>query len=138
MKKTIKSIQFFAAFIVLMAMGCGGATKVTGTVTLKDGTPFTEGAVMFENEAVSVYAPLDCNGKFTLFQNHPGDGVPPGTYQGRIVFDTDNLVPGDISNRETVLAQKMPFPMKYLSFDQSELTLTVEPGKSVHINIVLE
>ena len=138
MKKTIKSIQFFAVFIVLMAMGCGGATKVTGTVTLKDGTPFTEGAVMFENETMSVYAPLDRNGKFTLFQNHPGDGVPPGTYRGRIVYDTDSLVPDNICNRETVLAQKMPFPMKYLSFDQSELTLTVEPGKRVTLAIVLE
>ena len=135
----MQKIQLFVTTIIALTLiGCGDAAKITGTVKLKDGTPFSDGAVTFENDRMNVYSPLDRNGKFSLYQVKPGDGVPPGTYKGRIEFNTDSLDPGNVPDREAAIAAKMPFPVKYTSFATSGLTLTVETRKSVHLDIVLE
>jgi hypothetical protein len=134
----MQRIQLFVIVIVLTLVGCSDAARVTGTVKLKDGTPLPGGAITFEDERMNVYSPVDSKGNFSLYQIKPGDGVPPGTYKGRISFSLDALDPGNVAHREAAIAQKVPFPMKYLSFDHSELTLTVEPRKPVHLDIVLE
>jgi hypothetical protein len=110
---------------LLVFVGCSDAVSVTGTVKLADGTPFTMGYVSFESATTNVIGPLDRNGNFSLFQIKPGDRVPPGTYRGAIMFGGTDEDP-------------LPFPSKYTSFATSGLTVTVERGKPVTLDIVLE
>ena len=100
---------------------------VTGTVKLADGKPLTIGFITYESVTTNVIGTFDEQGRFSLFQARPGDRVPPGTYRGAISYDISET--GE---------SRLPFPGKYTSFDTSGLTLTVEPGKPVNLEIVLE
>ena len=106
-----------------IVLGCGGGgTAVTGTVKFADGTPFTEGDVIFENETTNVVGYLDSRGRFALFQVRPGDRVPPGTYRGAISPNCPSII----------------IPLKYTSSITSGLVITVEPGNPLHLDIVME
>jgi len=83
----LRTILYLLPLVIVV--GCGGdAAKVTGTVTLADGTPLTSGLVTFESATTNVVGNLDNQGRFSLFQARPGDRVPPGTYRGMIFYDT--------------------------------------------------
>ena len=129
--------NLFFALPLLVAAGCGGdATSVSGTVKLADGTPLTSGMVIFESDTTNVISNLDERGRFSLFQFRPGDKVPPGNYQGMISYDTS--AQESAAGLQANAASFLPFPVKYTSFNTSGLTLTVERGKSVQLDIVLE
>ncbi|MCL2004992.1 MAG: carboxypeptidase-like regulatory domain-containing protein [Planctomycetaceae bacterium] len=118
----MKKLYLLAILLTsLMIVGCGGGTKVTGTVKYSDGTPFTEGDIVFDNEATNVIGYMDSQGHFALFQAKPGDRVPPGTYRGTIVPRIGVVV-----------------PRKYTSTATSGLEIVVEPGKPLHLDIVME
>jgi len=135
----MQKIQLLVTMIAVLALvGCGDTAKATGTVKLSNGTVLTNAAITFENEKMSIFSPLDSNGNFSLFQNKPGDGVPPGTYKGRIEVNLDALDPGMVPDRDAAIAEALPFAWRYMDFDTSGLTLTVEPKKAVHLDIVLE
>ena len=133
----MKYRQIFYLLPLLIAVGCGGdAVPVTGTVKLTDGTPLTSGSMIYQSETINVVGNLDAQGRFSLYQQKPGDKVPPGTYRGAISYDTsqDNPVQVEGVSRQSLL----PFPAKYESFEQSGLTFVAEPGKPLHLEIVLE
>ena len=135
----MKKFQLLVTMIAVLALvGCGDTAKVTGTVKLPDGTTLSDAAIAFENEKMSIFSPLDSNGNFSLFQNKPGDGVPPGTYKGRIEVNLDAMDPGMVSDRDAAIARALPFPQKYMNIETSDLTLTVKPKEAVHLEIVLE
>ena len=143
LKMTHSNTLLHLSCIVLafvLVSGCGsGDMKVEGTVTLPDGSPLTKGMMMFDNGKTSVVGNLDAQGKFVLYQLQPGDGVPPGNYRGMIQYDVE--VSPELSDeaRNAALAKILPFSPKYLGFDTSELTLTVEAGKQVpSLTITLE
>ena len=121
---------------LFVVVGCGDAASVTGTVKLADGTPLTSGMVTFESATTNVVGNLDGQGRFSLFQVRPGDRVPPGTYRGAIFYDTS--LAESQAGRQARVANFLPFPAKYASLEKSGLTLTVQPRKAVHLDIVLE
>jgi len=113
--------NFLYILPLCIVLGCGGGTAVTGTVKFADGTPFTEGDVVFENESMNIIGYLDSQGRFSLFQVKPGDQVPPGIYRGAITPRVGVVI-----------------PVKYTSSATSGLEIVVEPGKPVHLDIVME
>ena len=127
-------------FAVVLVSGCGSSgQKVVGTVKLPDGSPLSKGGIMFDNGQTNVIGNLDAKGRFTLYQFKPGDGVPPGNYQGMIRYEVD--IPFGLSPaaRNAELAKLLPFSPKYLKMETAGLTLTVEAGKNVApLEIVLE
>ena len=138
--KTFNPMMIFRKILYILplviAVGCGGdAATVTGTVKLADGAPLTAGTVTFESATTNVVGNIDGQGRFSLFQVRPGDRVPPGAYRGSIFYDTSEQ---EANRREGDFSNFLPFPQKYTSFDTSGLTLTVEPKKAVHLDIVLE
>ena len=80
---TMKPIfcPFIFVLILTFVVGCGGNSTVTGKVTFPDGTPLTEGRVVFETSTFQATGPIDGNGNFRMGSLNPGDGVPNGTYQ---------------------------------------------------------
>jgi len=122
---------------LLFIIGCGGdGVPVTGTVKLADGTPLTSGSMIYQSDNINVIGNLDAQGRFSLYQQKPGDKVPPGTYRGAVSYDTsrDNPIQVEGVTRQSLL----PFPERFESFERSGLTFTAEPGKPVHLEIVLE
>src|SRR5689334_19969321 len=66
--------------------GCGsGRYRVSGKVTLADGSPLTEGNVVGEakidGKLVGVQGSVQKDGSFEWGTNQPGDGALPGNYR---------------------------------------------------------
>lgn len=103
--------------------GCGNRLyPVQGKVTLDDGTPLTKGLVVFEGgggeKPVSARGEIQPDGSFQLSTNRPGDGVPPGSY--RALINPMDL--SDIPDEQ----KKLPFDIKYMRLDTSELSFEVK------------
>jgi hypothetical protein len=114
------------ALLVTLA-GCGrGHYPVHGKVTFPDGTPLTEGLVMFETSGagdgmpVSARGEIQADGRFELSTHKPGDGVPPGTYRVLISPKKD---PNAVDKKTA----PPPFDQKFTSFATSQLTFEVKP-----------
>ncbi len=125
--------------LLVVCAGCGD-TAVTGVVKRADGTPLKSVNVVFDNGTTNVIGPTNDKGEFSLYQIKPGDGVPPGTYRGQVEVNVDGASTGmsDEAYQE-YLSKTLGFSSKYLDFDTSGLTLTVEAGKPVpKMEIVLE
>jgi len=76
--------KFFVALslVLLLFLGCSNQVRVTGKVTFEDGTPLTEGKVLFENDAFfQAVGQIQSDGSYTLGSYKLTDGVPRGTYK---------------------------------------------------------
>lgn len=115
-----------------MAVGCGGQgrTTVTGRVTRTDGSPVVGARVVARcpDKGISARGRTDANGEYELGGLKQGDGVEPGEY---VVIVSEDRGSWDNPRPRTVSA-------KYEVASASGLTLTVEPGKSITYDLVLE
>jgi len=119
------SLASFSLFLSFTAVGCGGGLHpVRGTVTLEDGKPLTKGLVIFERKEggtpIAARGEIHAGGQFELSTHKPGDGVPLGKY--RVLINPLDLseVPDEKKN--------LPFDIKYLKFETSELEFEVKAG----------
>jgi len=114
---------------VTFAMGCGGKRTydVIGTVKFKDGTPMTEGVVLFEpvDKAAhhSARGFLKPDGSFRLGTHRDDDGAYEGTYKVQVT-------PPAPLPREEGKPRKPVIHPRFQSFDTSKLEFTVKPGKN--------
>src|SRR5262249_40025801 len=111
--------------LVFGTAGCGTRLyPVRGTVTLEDGTPLTQGMVIFESNqkgaAVMARGEVKPDGSYQLSTYKPGDGVPPGKYRVRINPMDLSEVPDEKKN--------LPFDIKYTTLATSGLEYEVKPG----------
>ncbi len=67
--------------VVLVCVGCSGKGKVTGKITLSDGTVATQGEVTFNSPKYMGKSQVSRNGTFSLGEFKDGDGLPAGNYQ---------------------------------------------------------
>lgn len=68
--------------VVTFAIGCSSQVRVTGKVVFEDGSPLTEGKVIFENDAFfQAVGRIQPDGSYTLGSYKLTDGVPRGTYK---------------------------------------------------------
>jgi hypothetical protein len=122
--------QHVVAGVFLVLLAGGGCDRsaplypVRGTVTLEDGSPLTRGMVVFESTdaAVGVTArgEIKADGSYQLSTFQPGDGVPPGRYRVQInPMDRSEVADED---------KKLPYDIKYTSFETSALRYEVKPG----------
>jgi hypothetical protein len=89
-----KQILFFIALMFLV--GCSGKVQLSGTVTFDDGTPLTNGAVIFATETFSAKGNIGADGKYVMGTNNINDGLPAGKYKvyiegGTEYITTDNV-----------------------------------------------
>ena len=99
-----------------------------------DGEPYTGGRIIYEQGTSSVIGRVDENGKFQLYSENPGDGVPAGSYRGFMSHDAPS--PSEMRINEP--APPPPFAAKYANVDQSGLVFEVKPGEKKVLEIVLE
>jgi hypothetical protein len=110
--------------LLLAAAGCGQRHyPVGGKVTFEDGTPLTEGMVVFETgqgeKKITARGAIQADGSYQLSTHKPGDGVPPGAYRALIAPPS----PKDPENPE-----KSPFDERFTDFKTSGLEFTVQAG----------
>ena len=110
--------------LVCGAVGCGPKHyPVRGKVTYPDGTPVTEGMVVFESKGVdkpiTARGEIQRDGRYELGINKPGDGALAGTYRVLVAPKTD-------PNAVDKPAQAPPFDPRYSAFNTSELVYEVK------------
>lgn len=87
-------------FALCQIVGCGGSAgpKVTGKVTFSDGTPLTQGAVVFGSELYTAEGEIQSDGSYAL-QSGGKAGCPAGSYKvflaGPIFGELDDGGDGD-------------------------------------------
>jgi hypothetical protein len=94
MRLCLRSVLLVPVFLLLLSVtGCTRYYPVHGTVTYPDGTPVTEGLVVFESQdggkAVTARGDIQPDGSYRLSIAKPGDGVPPGKYRALVAPKTD-------------------------------------------------
>jgi hypothetical protein len=114
------------ALVALLAVGCGsGRYPVGGKVTYPDGTPVTEGTVVFESKdggkPVTARGAIGTDGSYTLGTLKPGDGVPAGWYKVLVAPKTDPNAVDRPSKPPAV-------DPRYSEFSTSGLECEVKPG----------
>src|SRR5947209_3106568 len=107
-----------ALFVLLGAAGCGDKYyPVRGTVTLEDGSPVTNGMVVFERAEggvpITARGTIQTDGSYQLSTSKPGDGVPSGNY--RVLVNPLDM--SDVPDEQ----KKLPFDIKYTKFATSGL-----------------
>ena len=80
---SLLSMLFFVALC-----GCGGGAVVKGTVKFDDGTPLTQGGVVFVGTATQAGGTIQSDGSYFLYESKPGDGVTPGSYRVTVTAQT--------------------------------------------------
>jgi hypothetical protein len=133
-------ILLILAGIVLT--GCSDRVSVSGKVLLKSGEPVTQGLVLFENEAISGMSDIKSDGSYSIGLVKPGEGIPPGTYN--IAIQATGTIGGVIPNSfgadglPKTTAGTSQVNSKYTLTRTSGLSITVEKGKAVKHDIIVE
>ena len=113
-----------ALMLLLGAAGCGPKYyTVRGKVTFPDGTPLTEGMVVFESKGdaqpVMARGEIQSDGSYELGTVQPRDGVALGTYRVLVAPKAD---PNAVDKRQTTL----PFDARFMDFATSDLVFEVK------------
>lgn len=117
--------------------GCGsGFVPAGGVIRYADGSPATNlegGSVSVESidSKHSARGVIDSSGRFKLGTRTLNDGLPPGQYKALVVAPVPLDDPDDRTTT-TVLIDP-----KYSHFDKSELTVTIPPGGTNDLSLVV-
>ncbi len=112
-----------ACLFLLVVIGCGSKLcPARGTVTYADGSPVTEGWVVFESKGqeprTTARGEIRSDGSFELGTSKPGDGALPGKYQ---VLVTPKFDPNAVDKP----SKKPPIHPRYREFKTSGLEFDV-------------
>ena len=131
-----KKPALFAASLLtalLVAAGCGNNIKVSGKVTLTDGTPVPGGRIVFISGVNQGKGNIGPDGTYRLSFQKKDDGIPPGEYVVLIsgaFFKPKNLVATD----EMDEGSRPMVDLKYAETETSPLTCSV-PSESYNFDV---
>lgn len=129
--KKIDVLLYSCVFVLFSLVGCSNA-KVDGTVKFKDGTPLTEGKILFEAPKVgSVSGMIKNDGSFQLGTLKDGDGVPRGSYRGKII----GTMKADPNSPKEDIQYIRVIDAKYENYETSGITLEVKGKMTVDIPV---
>ena len=66
-----------------------------GTVKFDDGTPLSEGCVVFVGDKTQAIGNIKSDGSYTMYETKPGDGVTPGSYRVTVTAQTGGSSDGE-------------------------------------------
>ena len=120
--------------MIIFVAGCGDPT-VTGKVTFPDGTPLTQGQVMFQKDGFVASGNLQQDGTYSVGKLKDGDGLPPGRYQVFITGATTFNIPGGASSPSMTTRPIILVDSKYLAPNTSDLTVEVSGKTTFDITV---
>lgn len=110
-----------ALLFLLSLVGCSKYVGVDGTVKWSDGSPLTEGTIIFEGATHSALGDIQKDGTFKMGMVKPGEGMPPGDYKVTIAGGEGALV---------APSGKPLYDPKFANPKETPLTATVVSGKN--------
>ena len=119
----MKRNLLFVAILTLLVFvpGCGGEFVPTGgKVSYDDGSPVTQGGIVFQTGSFMADGQIQSNGTYTLSSLKPGDGLPPGKY-------TVTISASERDDKEQLVYFVDP---KFANPNTSGLTAEVAKGQS--------
>ena len=124
-------------FLIALVTGCGGANcTVTGKVTFPDGSPLTEGEVIFESSTLMARGKIKKDGTYAM-ESGELKGTPKGTYQvalGGFKFE-EITFSGVEGAPPKITPLEIPVDRKFLSTAKSELTCEVKGRTKYDITV---
>jgi len=131
-----KQILLLGLTVIVLTAGCSKKIHLGGSVTYDDGTPVTEGGVIFVTSTFQSRGMITSDGTYTLSSTGNDDGIPPGEYK---VFLTgvERTIKIDRPDGSYETRSEPLILEKYTSPETSELTFTVD-GKKKRFDIQVE
>ena len=133
-------LRIVALFLISLSVGCGGNCIVTGEVKFADGTPLTEGQVVFESANLTAKGNIQPDGKFSMMAGEE-KGVPQGSYQVCIQGFGDPKIQEIINpsgGPSTLISIMEPSPIHEKFFATGTSGLVCEVKKRMTYNITVE
>lgn len=131
MKKTIP--MFFLLMFFLYLTGCSNGVKVTGTVKLVDGTPITQGSVVFDSKTDSFFGDIKSDGSYVTGGVKPEQKIPYGIYTVWL-SGTEKIANHSDSSYDV----QIQIAKKYTSASTSGLQFELKPGGPKTFDIIVE
>jgi hypothetical protein len=118
--------------------GCSGKTKISGTITFSDGTPVTQGNVVFDNGTNSYFGTIKNNGTYITGGNKQVEGIPNGTY--KVWLAQTEIIDNTLDANGLVTSYKVTptVAKKFMSLTTTDLTFEVKPDGQKTFNIIVE
>ena len=132
--------RYLFCLLLLFAIGCGGHPSVGGKVTFPDGSPLTEGQVLFESASLVAQGTIQKDGTYTI-RTGEEKGVPAGTYKVSIggfkpTYESSPPPPsGCPPPPPRVTAPVIPIARKFLDSATSGLVCEVKNKTTFNIEV---
>ena len=125
-----------ALLLISLSAGCGPNTTVTGKVSFSDGSPLTEGEVIFESSTSMARGAIQRDGTYSMMSGEL-KGIPKGMYQVAIAgFEMERVIPSGLDGvAPTIIPLEIPVDRKYLSTINSGLTCEVKGRTTYNITV---
>ncbi|MDR1491347.1 MAG: hypothetical protein LBT05_01300 [Planctomycetaceae bacterium] len=120
------SMILFLTFLVFPTSGlsgCGKNVKIKGKVTLEDGTPVSNGTILFQGATKQAYGNIQEDGSYYLSSEKDGDGISFGTY--KVVISGTHKPSGRKTIDEMDTGEDPIVDMIYSEYELTPLTYEV-------------
>ncbi|MDR3110369.1 MAG: carboxypeptidase-like regulatory domain-containing protein [Planctomycetaceae bacterium] len=119
---------------LFVAVGCSDKCKITGSVTLEDGTPVPNGNILFQGEAKQAYGTIKSDGSYFLSTNGNGDGIDAGSYRV-VISGTSRIVPGKVLRDEMDTGEEPVIDVMYANAETTPLSYEVTKTEKVDFKV---
>jgi len=124
--KNYRSLSFLVSLLLFSLVGCSGNVTTIGTVKFTDGTPLSEGQIIYQNDLHEFLSVIKPDGTYSIWGVREGDGIPPGTYSVFLRFPAYEFI------------NQIPVAPKFASADSSGFIAEVVPGKRNRFDFEVE
>ena len=124
--------------VLCACIGCSQGTQTTGTVRFDDGTPITQGSVVFNSSTESFFGTITSDGRYTTGGEKEKQGLPDGTYTVWLSgTETSN---NTLDGEGNVVSYTVTHPVApaFTSPSTSPLKFEVKKGGSKTFDVVVE
>ena len=124
--------------ILCAFVGCSQGTRISGTVRFDDGTPITQGSVVFNSSTESFFGTITSDGRYTTGGEREKQGIPDGTYTVWLsgTETSDNTFDGEGNVVSYTVTR--PVAAVFTSPSTSPLRFEVKKGGPKTFDIVVE
>ncbi|MDR1958002.1 MAG: hypothetical protein LBQ54_02990 [Planctomycetaceae bacterium] len=125
-------------WLTLCFAGCDGKAKISGTVKFFDGTPVTQGSVVFDSGTESYFGTIRKDGTYVTGGNQQVEGIPNGNY--KVWLAQTETIENTLDAKGEVVSYKTTptVAKKWTSPNTTELTFEVKPGGQKTFDLVVE
>jgi hypothetical protein len=134
----MKHLFIFTTLLVLV-IGCGQGTKITGTVTFEDGSPLQKGAIVFDNGINSYTGIIQSNGTYAAGQTKDSQKIPLGKYKVWFSGTSRMEILYDKNGKATDLNISFPLLLpEFTSYNNTVLEADIQTAGRMTLDFVVK